>query len=965
MPLSAGSRLGRYAIVELLGSGGMGVVYLARDERLQRDVAIKVLPSSVLTDEQARRRFRKEALALAKLNHPNIAAVYDVGEEGDIAYIVMERVTGESLAERLRRGSLSVADTLDVGAQIAEALSDAHEHGVIHRDLKPANVMITAKGQVKVLDFGLAKLLSPPDAANPSLSRTEVGTAAGTPLYMSPEQAFGDDVDARTDVWSLGVVLYESLAGRTPFSGATDWALMRALSEEQPATLRGIRHDVPAGVEALIAQAMHRDLATRSQSAVAVGREARRLLAELSEPRRDVIRDQRRVAPRAVAALAATLLAVVTGGSWFAVRVQHHAWATREALPMATKLIDAHQPLAAFGVVNQARVYAPDDTALKSFAATYSRSTAITSSPAGATVEIQDYLTADSTWVSLGTTPLPAATVPKGYFRWRVTPPHGAPVVSAPLVTGRMQFAFDSAVQPARGMVRVHAQSYADYIAFIGWVGPFALPAFDIDRYEVTNAEYQEFVDAGGYSTPRYWDEPFIDHGTTLSWVTSLARFRDKSGRTGPATWSSGHFPAGEGEFPVAGISWYEAAAYAAYRGNTLPTMAQWHAVAPPEVSRYVATMSNMSRDRIARVGAFRGVGPYGTYDMAGNVREWVLNANDAGARFILGGAFPSPSYLYEESEALPPFDRSPTNGMRAVRNYGSLPAEATRPVRMLTRDFSRFTPASDAVFAAYRVMYSYDATPLQATADGIVQQTPDWRVEKVTFAAAYRQERMSAYLFVPTHVKPPYQTVVFFPSARILFMQDSKSLGDLEYFDYIVQSGRAVLYPVYQDTYERRIKGTMPGASKDLELTTQRAKDVARSLDYLQSRPDIAKDKLAYVGVSMGAAEGVIYTTLVQDRLRTAVFLDGGFFLDQPKAGADPADFAARMKKPVLMVNGRFDATFGYEEAQLPLLRMLGTPAADKQHVVLQTSHDVTTERSALVRSVLGWLDKYLGRVE
>ena len=283
----------------------------------------------------------------------------------------------------------------------------------------------------------------------------------------------------------------------------------------------------------------------------------------------------------------------------------------------------------------------------------------------------------------------------------------------------------------------------------------------------------------------------------------------------------------------------------------------------------------------------------------------------------------------------------------------------------MRRRDFAKFTPAADAVFDAYRVMYAYDKAPLEPAVAPVTPATADWRVEKVTYYAAYLRERVTAYLYISAHVKPPYQTVIFFPSARVLFLDDSCTLGDQEFFDYIVQSGRAVLCPVNKDTYGRRQNGTPPGASKHLALTTQRAKDLARSIDYLESRPDITKDELGYLGVSMGAAEGVIYTTLEQDRLRTAVFLDGGFFLGKATKGADQANVAPRMKKPVLMVNGRYDATFSYAESQLPLFRMLGTPAADKKHVVMHTSHDVTVEGSAPVHELISWLDTYLGRVE
>jgi pimeloyl-ACP methyl ester carboxylesterase len=242
-----------------------------------------------------------------------------------------------------------------------------------------------------------------------------------------------------------------------------------------------------------------------------------------------------------------------------------------------------------------------------------------------------------------------------------------------------------------------------------------------------------------------------------------------------------------------------------------------------------------------------------------------------------------------------------------------------------------------------------------------------DWREEKVSFDTGYRGERMAAYLFLPKNVRPPYQTVLFFPSARVQFLRSSgggRELGDLQFFDYILQSGRAVMYPIYEETYERRVKFSMPGGSQNIELTTDWYKDASRSLDYLATRGDIDNSRLAYLGVSMGSASGVIITALMQDRLKTAIFLDGGYFLDPPPPGGDQADFAPRMKKPVLMVNGRYDYTFSVENAQNPLFNMLGTPAQDKKHVLLDTPHDVTEDRPHLVKAVLDWLDQYMGRV-
>src|SRR5580704_11155391 len=240
MRLEQGTHLGPYTILALLGQGGMGEVYRARDERLQRDVAVKVLPHGVLSDEAARNRFRKEALALARLSHPNIAAVFDVGEQDGADYLVMECVPGQSLSQKLKSGLLPARETMSLAVQVAGALEEAHEQGVVHRDLKPSNIMVTPKGHAKVLDFGLAKLLESADTPEVTLSLAETRGPVGTALYMSPEQAAGKSVDSRTDLWSFGVVLYEAFAGKPPFQGASALAILRAVSTENPKSLRDI-----------------------------------------------------------------------------------------------------------------------------------------------------------------------------------------------------------------------------------------------------------------------------------------------------------------------------------------------------------------------------------------------------------------------------------------------------------------------------------------------------------------------------------------------------------------------------------------------------------------------------------------------------------------------------------------------------------------------------------------------------
>src|SRR5882724_6758932 len=223
-----GQTLGHYRILEKVGAGGMGVVYRARDEQLDRDVAVKVLPPGTLSDDAARRHFRKEAMALAKLNHPNIETVYEFGSQDGMDFLVMEYVPGKTLADRLTRGTLPEKEVIALGIQIAAALEEAHERGIVHRDLKPANIAITAKGRAKILDFGLAKLLRPVSEGTTEIF-TDSQAAAGTLPYMPPEQLMGDPVDARADIYTIGAVLYEMATDRRAFPEELTWRSGRPL----------------------------------------------------------------------------------------------------------------------------------------------------------------------------------------------------------------------------------------------------------------------------------------------------------------------------------------------------------------------------------------------------------------------------------------------------------------------------------------------------------------------------------------------------------------------------------------------------------------------------------------------------------------------------------------------------------------------------------------------------------------
>jgi serine/threonine protein kinase len=276
MPLPPGTRLGPYEIVELLGEGGMGEVYRARDPRLGRDVAIKTILERRAGDPDARARFARENRAVAALTHPNIVAIHDVGEDGETVFAVMELLEGETLRDRLERGALPLPEAMRTVAAVADGLAAAHARGIVHRDLKPANVFLAADGRVKILDFGLAKDTLPSRGSDSSLAtlsrETTPGTLIGTVDYMSPEQVKGLAADARSDLFALGSLLHETVAGRRPFERPTAGETLAAILREDAPPLPST---VPPGVVRAVSQCLEKDPARRSLSASSLAVELR------------------------------------------------------------------------------------------------------------------------------------------------------------------------------------------------------------------------------------------------------------------------------------------------------------------------------------------------------------------------------------------------------------------------------------------------------------------------------------------------------------------------------------------------------------------------------------------------------------------------------------------------------------------------------------------------------------------
>lgn len=957
-----GSTLSHYTIEGRLGEGGMGTVYLARDTLLGRTVAIKVLSPAAARDPDLAGRLVREAKAASSLNHPNIVTIHEIGRSDDIDFIVMEHVSGEPLVGAIPPGGLPLETALEYACQIAGALAAAHEAGIVHRDVKPANVIVSRTGHVKILYFGIARRApQQTDDGQTGVQTidsgriTRPGMAIGTVGYMAPEQIEGKAADARSDVFSLGVLIFELLTGQQPFSGDSTWAVMAATMGGEVPAIGGLRPETPPELARIVTRCLSRRPEERYPSAREVADD---LIALRSKATAVPSPPRSRLAQAGIAA--AVIVALAGAGSfvWSRVRDSRLRWVHDVAVPEIGRLTDQGDLGGAYRLAQRALTMAPGDAQLSQLWNNLTRELSIKSEPPGADVAFRGYLGSATDWIPLGRTPVQLARVPFGLLRWRATKPGYEPMEIAPDEPNTLEFRMVPTGTGVPGMVQVPKGSFD-----LDSTNESAeLPDYWIDQYEVTNRQFKQFVDRGGYRTREYWKEPFVKDDRTLPWEEAMSLFRDATGRSGPSTWELGSYPDGQDDFPVSGVSWYEAAAFAEFSGKSLPTAYHWYnASGAFGVFSEILDASNFSGKGPTRVGSSSGLGPYGTYDMAGNVKEWCWNAAHGGRRYVLGGAWYDATYQFRDEDAQPPFERRAGYGFRCIEQQEAMAANLRKPIETLERDPASLKPVGDEVFNAYVRLYDYDQAPLDTAVESIDDTNPSWRRERVSFRAGYVNERVPAYVFVPKTGSPPYQAVVMFPGSNAVMAQSSRNLW-LRWADFLVKSGRVLIYPVYQGTYERRLTGPRgPAVLRDIMI--QRGKDVRRTLDYLETRSDIDAHRIAFYGVSLGAQLGPLFLG-IEPRFRTGVLLSGGFETWDIPPEADPVNFAPRVKVPVLMVNGRQDFDLPFETAQVPMFNMLGTPAADKRHAVFEGGH-IPLHPQEPMKEMLDWLDRYLGPVE
>ena len=792
------------------------------------------------------------------------------------------------------------------------------------------------------------------------------------------------------------------LSGQLPFTGDRDAAILYSVLNKEPKPLKEVQPGIPPELQRIVSQALKKELKARYASAAEMASDLKRYRDGLKAQElsvltpRVVLRAIRK--PKIAIPAAVCLIVLCAAGAWFIHRQSKMRWAREWAVPEIERLVLAMEPglsnySKAYKLVREAEKYVPGEPALSLLLEKCSTNIAIKTEPPGAAVYMKEFSAGDEQWQYLGVTPIGRVRVPFGYFWWKLEK-LGYETVLAVSPTAHAVSPTAHAVSPTvqrdlrpRSLRRPYdifrvmdpkGKIPAGMVRVAGADTPIGrLDDFFIDKYEVTNKQYKEFVDRGGYRDRQYWKQKFIKSGRILSWEEAVAEFLDQTGRPGPATWQAGDYPKGQADYPVSGVGWYEAAAYAEYAGRSLPTLRHW-AMAMGQFTPlwagqgagFLGQASNFNGEGPAAVGTYRSMTAYGAYDMGGNVREWCWNESQNG-RIVRGGAWDDAAYMRTNVSQALPFDRSPRNGFRCVLylNPGRIPGQAFEPFEVKTTDFTRHKPVPDSVFQVYKEQFSYDKKELNARVE-LHESSADWVQEKVTIDAAYGNERLPIYLFLPKKSSPPYQTVIYFPGSGSVQQASSKELDSYREFQdrlrVLVKTGRAVVYPVYKGTFERgddAIGAIHDGAPTRpfTEYLIQVVKDFRTCIDYLETRSDIDSKKIAYVGYSWGGLLSPFILS-AEDRVRVSVLVVGGMH-GWGRPEALETNYATRVTTPTLMLNGKYDLTFPFETNVKPMFDLLGTPAEHKRLIAFDTDHFVPYNE--YVKETLAWLDRYLGPVK
>ena len=765
----------------------------------------------------------------------------------------MEYIDGRPLAEYCDANKLTITDRVKLFLSICDATAHAHQQGIVHRDLKPGNILVLEGGTPKLIDFGIAKIVSDWNLYGKNATRT--GDILMTPQYASPEQVCGEPVSAASDVYALGVILYELLTGCLPiefesrqsveivhdilnrhpdppsqalqrrFLGADQQQLKQILTA-RGTSLSRLQRQLRGDLDRIASMALRKEPGRRYRSAAELHSDIQNYLEDRPVRARgdSIAYRSSKFVKRYAAAVAITCALLLL----CALLVQHFWREEEEYLRKVIERMEQYsfdQYFDGYVELQELLKEHPHHPGLNERLDDFIAESTVRTSTENVKVWIRPALQPVREWYFVGTTPLDKVRLPKANLQWRIQDSSGTEfvVLRRHYHSREIELSFPHEQKAPAGMVKLTiGDDRTSYIPINGEQQQIDGEIF-FDRFEVTNGQFQRFVDAGGYALENSaWWPQFEKEGKEIRFIDAVDQFRDQTKEYGPGNWRHGRFPAGEVDYPVRAISWYEAMAYAKFSGKLLPSIFHWGKAAKFLRTHSVVVMSNIQdgpstsgrldgsgRREVFAVGSSAGVGVYGTSDMAGNVREWCLNATPDGRRYALGGSFNDVSYMYFFPNALSAWHRSLETGFRCMSFSGDAPPSFGKTLRTIdgvTRDFSKIEPIwTDDAFEKTKAFFAYDKTNLESEIeDDVVDERrllgfDSKRAKRIVFNAAYegplQEITGTLYLPDPDLYPPPYQTIIHFPGVYALHgISPPQCL-------YLVNSGRAIFQPDYWAT--------------------------------------------------------------------------------------------------------------------------------------------------------------------
>ena len=641
-----------------------------------------------------------------------------------------------------------------------------------------------------------------------------------------------------------------------------------------------------------------------------------------------------------------------------------------ESLPRIAAAIDDGHNMQAFLEIKSLLQVHPENQILKHYLEKSTRFIEVTSVPSDVAVHVK--YGSDSTWVHLGATPLDSIAVPlvswdKDPFQLRFEIADNA-LLLPPGDSGK--FDLTGIEETPTGYAFMPGRD-AKTMWFPGIdLGRISYGPFAISKTEVSNTEYQAFVNHDDYKNSKYWDFPVTINGTEHTFEQALRTFSGKFGKPGPANWSYGSFPVDQGDFPVTGISWFEARAYARFRNMQLPNVYQWLVAARlgqnfilPDIQN-----SNLKSAYLREVDDPADMNFHGLMNIAGNVKEWATNPHGDGfdRLSILGGAYYDNSYNFNDYYSASPLDRSIGNGMRLVKLVGRETPESLDdiPVTHVQRDILSESDVSDEVFEVYRTQFDYTPYPLDVDIEMVPGHPADYVVERFEMLPPYENdEPLHGYIIYRKEPKRKLKPVIIFPGAGSIYTDTDADIVSwhMKHTDYLLREGYAIVHPVYFSTYNRRKTLSTWWANESEQYRdsiVKIGKDFRRTIDYLEQRKDIDARNITYQGFSWGS---LMSNTLlaIDPRVRSAFVCVGGLQLPRAQRAIDPALFIRRVRTPIMHITGKLDGIFEYESSQIPMQKLLGTPKKDQKMIVLEdVGHGIP--RDTIIVNHLAWLKKY-----